>query len=120
MTQTVPHLDLRSDHWAIVRDVLRRHVPDRRVLAFGSRAAWTAKAYSDLDLAILSDEPLSLEAASALAEGFGESDLPFKVDLVDWASIDETFRDIIRRNGVAVQIPAGKSEAFDWARVTEA
>jgi type I restriction enzyme S subunit len=103
VSETAPRLDLRPDHWAIVRRILRRHVPDRKVLAFGSRATWTAKDYSDLDLAILGDEPLSLDAMSALAEGFRESDLPFKVDLVDWARIDEAFRNIVRRDGVYVQ-----------------
>ena len=46
----------------MVDGLLRQHVPDRKVLAFGSRATWTAKDYSDLDLAILGDEPLSSEA----------------------------------------------------------
>ena len=110
MSEASPRLDLRPDHWAIVLDILRQHVPDRKVLAFGSRATWTAKDYSDLDLAILGDEPLSLDAISAMAEGFGESNLPFKVDLVDWATVDETFRDVIRRNGVEVQLSANTIE----------
>ena len=110
MSRIAPSVDLPPDHWAIVRGILRRHVPDRKVLAFGSRATWTAKDYSDLDLAIMGDEPLSLNATSALAEAFGESDLPFKVDLVDWMRIDEAFRDIIRRDGVAVQVQTGAKE----------
>ena len=85
MSVPLPDVDLRPDHWAIVRDALRRHVPDREVLAFGSRATWTAKDYSDLDLAIMGEEPLSLRAASALNEALVESDLPFRVDIVDWA-----------------------------------
>ena len=111
MSETARHLDLRSDHWAIVHSVLRQHVPDREVLAFGSRAIWTAKNYSDLDLAILGDNPLPLDVSAALAEAFSESDLPFKVDLVDWTRINDTFREIIRRDGVAVQISAGESDA---------
>ena len=67
MSDAATHLDLRPDHRAIVREILQRHVPDRKVLAFGSRATWTAKDYSDLDLAILGDEPLSLRETSALA-----------------------------------------------------
>ena len=77
----------------------------RRVVAFGSRATWTAKEYSDLDLAVLGDEPLPLDAAAALAEGFGESDLPFKVDVVVWADINDHLRGIIRRDAVDVQTP---------------
>ena len=107
MTTPVPSVDLRPDHWAIVRRALRCHVPDREVLAFGSRATWTAKDYSDLDLAVMGEEPLSLRTVSALDEALGESDLPFKVDVVDWARIDDGFRSIIRRGGVVVQAAEG-------------
>ncbi len=113
MSTTAPLLDLRPDDLDIVCNVLRQHVPDREVLAFGSRATWTAKNYSDLDLAILGDEPLPLGVSSALAEAFSESYLPFKVDLVDWARIDKSFRKIILRDGLTVQIPPANSEAVD-------
>ena len=93
-------IDLRPDHLTIVRKILRRHVPHRQVLAFGSRASWTAKDYSDLDLAILGNQPLPVDVASALAEAFVESDLPFKVDLVDWARADGSLRFTIGRDGV--------------------
>lgn len=105
MTTAVPNVDLRPDHWAIVRSALQQHVPDREVLVFGSRATWSAKDYSDLDLAVLGEEPLPLHVASALDEALGASDLPFKVDVVDWARIDDDFRRIIRRHGVSVQAP---------------
>ncbi len=103
MSVLVPTVDLRPDHWDIVRNALRRHVPDREVVAFGSRATWTAKDYSDLDLAIMGEEPLPLRTASALSEALGDSDLPFRVDIVDWARIDDSFREIILRDGVSVQ-----------------
>ncbi len=111
MIEMTPCLDLRPSHWDIVCEILNKHVPDRKVLAFGSRATWTAKEYSDLDLAVLGDEPLLLNVKSALTEGFSESDLPFKVDIVEWARIDEAFRDKIRRDGVAVHASKSDSEA---------
>ena len=113
MRVPVPSVDLRPDHWAIVRSALRLHVPDREVLAFGSRATWTAKDYSDLDLAVMGEEPLSLRTASALDEALSDSDLPFKVDVVDWARIDDSFRAVIRRHAVAVQAPRGVANATD-------
>jgi predicted nucleotidyltransferase len=45
-----PLIDIRPDHWVIVRDILQRHVPQFEVWAFGSRATWKAKEYSDLEL----------------------------------------------------------------------
>ena len=83
MIEMASRLDLHPDHWDIVCAILCEHLPDKRVLAFGSRATWIAKEYSDLDLAVLGDEPLPFDLTSALTEGFSESDLPFKVDIIE-------------------------------------
>lgn len=120
MSGGAPPVDLRPDHLGIVRDILHRRVPDRRVMAFGSRATWTAGEHSDLDLAVLGAEPLPPGVTAALADDFSESELPFRVDLIDWANLDGPFRDIIRRDQVAVQIPARRPErpavADEWQR----
>ncbi|MBF0401156.1 MAG: restriction endonuclease subunit S [Magnetococcales bacterium] len=106
-----PLIDIRPDHWEIVRAILKKHVPDREVWAFGSRAKWTAKQYSDLDLAVLGDESLDLDVQAGLEEDFSESDLPFKVDVVDWATTAETFRGIIGKDKVVVhQVEVVSSE----------
>ena len=98
-----PGIDVRPDHWEIVRSVLEKHVPQYAVWAFGSRAKWTAKDYSDLDLAVITDKPLTLTVSSGLSEDFSESDLPWKVDVVDWATTSDSFRKIIAENYVVVQ-----------------
>jgi type I restriction enzyme S subunit len=69
---------------------------------FGSRATWTAKAYSDLDLAIITDMRLPLATMADLKTAFDESDLSIKVDIVDWATTAETFKDIIRKTAMVV------------------
>jgi len=88
-------LDIAPEHLKIVREILRRHLPDHDVRVFGSRVTGRARAFSDLDLAIMGEIPLPLGLTAALAEAFSESDLPFKVDLVDWAAIGPQFRQII-------------------------
>ena len=102
MTKALPLIDIRPDHWDIVRTILKHRVPDREVRAFGSRATWTARNYSDLDLVVLGDKPLDGLAVS-LSDDFCESNLPFKVDVVDWTRIGETLRRAIQRDGVIVQ-----------------
>jgi type I restriction enzyme S subunit len=43
---------------------------------------------------------------AALADDFAESDLPWKVDIVDWATTDSVFRTIIEHDRILVQTGA--------------
>jgi predicted nucleotidyltransferase len=96
-------IDISPGDLKIVQEILRKHVPDREVWAFGSRAKRTAKTYSDLDLTVITDIPMSFELKGALCEDFSESDLPWRVDIVDWATTSEAFRRIIEQDKVVVQ-----------------
>lgn len=95
-------IDIRPEEYAIVLAILERHVPGREVRAFGSRVAGKAKPFSDLDLAIMGDQPIDASTLADLRESFRESDLPFKVDVLDWASTGESFRRIVARDSVVV------------------
>ncbi len=98
-----PPIAVSEGEWLIIRAILRAHVPDCTVWVFGSRATGRAKQYSDLDLVICGDKPLGIDSAAQLAEAFAESDLPYKVDIVDWARTSESFRKAIERDRVVVQ-----------------
>ena len=92
-------MDIRSKDKAIVHAILKRHLPaTATVWVFGSRARGKAKRFSDLDLAIdLQGETLSLQLLANLAFDFEESDLPYKVDIVDWNTISDAFRQHIQK-----------------------
>ena len=92
-------LELAPHHLAIVKDILHRHLPNARVLAFGSRAKGTAARFSDLDLAVEAGWPLSLRTLALLEVDFAESDLPMKVDVVGLHSIASAFRQRVEREG---------------------
>lgn len=98
-----PPIDLSPCDWEIVRGILAHHVPQYEVWAFGSRTTGTAKEYSDLDLAIITDQPLGLSLSAVISNDFVESDLPIKVDVVDWATANEAFRRIIESKKVVIQ-----------------
>ena len=96
-------LDIGEAELRIVQKILRRYVPHAEVLVFGSRATGKAKKFSDLDLCIKAAKPLGLDLTSAMADDFAQSDLPWKVDIVDWATTREVFRRIIEQDGVLLR-----------------
>jgi type I restriction enzyme S subunit len=95
-------MDLTPEHRAIVCEILARHLPGREVQLFGSRANGTAKPYSDIDLMILGDELLPVTTMRILRDAFDDSDLPFQVDLVEWAGTSEQFRKVIEKTAISL------------------
>ncbi|MBI4238881.1 MAG: nucleotidyltransferase domain-containing protein [Deltaproteobacteria bacterium] len=95
-------IDLPADQLAQVKAILSQHVPAAEVRVFGSRAAGTPKKYSDLDLAIVDRERLSLNTLGALREAFQESDLPIRVDVVDWHALSDEFKTVIAAHYVVL------------------
>lgn len=99
-------IEISPRDWADVLRILREYTPDLEVWAFGSRARRTAKPYSDLDLAFITAQPLTLEQLASIKDAFDTSDLPIRVDVVDWASTSDVFRQIIERDRVVIQTGA--------------
>jgi uncharacterized protein len=98
-------LDLREDHTAILRNVLRAYLPvDARAYVFGSRARGGARRYSDLDLALEWDRPLGMDVIGQIAGALSDSDLPFKVDIVDLSVVEPAFRRRIAADCVPLDV----------------
>ena len=70
-------IDISPFNWETVRAILQRHIPEHEVWAFGSRATWTAREYSDLDLAVIGEESLGLAVRADLVEDFDDELPPF-------------------------------------------
>lgn len=85
-----------------VRDILARIVPGTEHLAFGSRLGQSYHRYSDLDIAIRADGPIPLSQLSALEEAFAESDLPFRVDIVDLHRVSPEFRQLVESHHIRI------------------
>ena len=96
-------IDVAPAYFAMIQDILKQYVPVCEVRAFGSRAKQTAKKYSDLDLAVIGKDKLASETLFQLREAFEESDLPFRVEVLDWQSISPEFRQIIDQEYAVIQ-----------------
>lgn len=88
-------IQLSNDELNIVKNILS-DLKNCQVFAFGSRAKNNAKPYSDLDLVIKSDDKLAFTTITDLKEQFSNSDLVFRVDICEWAGLDNDFKERIR------------------------
>lgn len=95
-------IDLTTEQRNILSDLFRRFLPGVAVWAYGSRVKWTARPSSDLDLVAFAS-PAQQPQVADLKEALAESNLPFPVDLHVWDDVPERFREIIRKEYVALQ-----------------
>ncbi len=98
-------LDLPQKYLEQVKALLRTHVPHAEVWTYGSRVTGISHVASDLDLVLRNPRNLLEETSTLydLKEAFTESNLPIRVDIMDWARIPESFRCEIERAYVMVQ-----------------
>lgn len=103
----LPSLHLPEPYLRIVQAVLRTHLPQAEVWAYGSRVKGDCFDASDLDLVVRQPDDLRRRQTclGEVREAFSESNLPILVQLVDWAGIPAAFHDEIEANYVVIQNP---------------
>jgi len=92
-------LFIADNHFSIVLGILKKYLvgqnKDIKVYIFGSRSTGkNLKRGSDLDIALEADsgEIIDLQLLDQLYFDFEDSDLPYKVDLIDLNSASQAFR----------------------------
>ncbi len=94
-------INLGAAHERTVRHLIQSLLPDTEVWAYGSRVKGTAQSWSDLDLVVFTGSDQRRQVGE-LREAFEESNLLFRVDVLVWEELPESFRDEIRRRHVVV------------------
>ena len=120
---------LSPRHRRILTSLLREHLPDVEVWAYGSRVNERGHEGSDLDLVLRGPrlKEIPFERLMDFEDSVRESTIPFLVEARDWARLPERFhREIereyvvvvggtvegdIRRDAVTMQPPTAVSEA---------
>ena len=97
-------LSLPTRYRNMVEALLREHVPNAEVWAYGSRVNGQSHEGSDLDLVVRGPVlgPLGIEFLD-LVEAFQESNIPILVQVHDWARLPPSFHEEIERDYVVVQ-----------------
>lgn len=116
---TLDRLDMHRRHLALLRELLQLHLPQAEAWAYGSRVNGTGHEASDLDLVIRqpADPKQETPQLPAIREALVESNLPIRVDVVDWARIPDTFHREIERAYVVVQDGGGQEDGARSGRL---
>lgn len=97
-------LHLSAKHRQILESLLREHLPDVEVWAYGSRISGRSHDGSDLDLVLRAPglEKIPAERLLNFEEAIRESSIPFLVEARDWARLPDRFHGEIEREYVAL------------------
>lgn len=97
-------LSLDTEQLETVQRILRLHFDGIEVWAYGPRVSGeNLKPDAELELAVISEKPLSFEDMTAVEKAFVESGLPFRVDIIDWAKLTESLQKQIKKDHDVVQ-----------------
>lgn len=107
-------LDLEPRYRQAIVTIITTHLPQAEIVAYGSRVKGRAAQFSDLDLTLRQPKdlhkPLPLEAFLRAQEALRESNIPFTVQLSDWALLPESFRSEILKDHLILK-PGQESHA---------
>ncbi|MFA6583940.1 MAG: nucleotidyltransferase domain-containing protein [Elusimicrobiaceae bacterium] len=98
-----PVIELAPKYLAAMTKILRTELEhlDAEVFMFGSRVRGTARTNSDIDIAISSDINL-FDIIERLRLDFEDSDIPYKIDIVDLGRISDSFKSAIKKDLVKI------------------
>ena len=96
-------IDLKPEHLDEVKRILYQYFPSSEVRLYGSRTKGKARKDSDIDLVLVDKEKIDWRKLEAAKDAFSLSNLPFKVDILDWQSISESFKNVILSNYEIIQ-----------------
>lgn len=94
--------NLTESHSALIDKILQEAFEGTKseFWVFGSRVTGNARPDSDLDIAIKHPLPLRPGTLTKARAAFEESALPFEVDLVDYETASQAFKEIIDRTSI--------------------
>jgi predicted nucleotidyltransferase len=73
---------------------------DISILVFGSRTTGTHTPFSDIDICLKASKALPHALLSDLHRRFSESNLPYRVDLIDYHRLTPCFQKVINTHGI--------------------
>lgn len=94
-------IDLEEKYIDFIKNTISSMIHNYKLYVFGSRAKNRARKYSDIDLAIDSQE-LTPQIKTKLEFTFENSTLPYEVDIINLNDIDNKFKNLIQKDLIEI------------------
>ena len=113
-------LHLQPKHRQVLEALLREHLPDVEVWAYGSRVSGRSHDGSDLDLLLRGPglNEIPIDQLGDFEEAVRESSIPFMVEARDWSRLPERFHREIERNRMVLVEGQPTSTDSCWRETT--
>ena len=92
-----------EDYKKIIVQIIRTHMPNAKIILYGSRARHDDKAGSDIDIALDAGAPINERSINNIMHDLEESQLPIYFDIVDFHRVSKEMQQDILREGVVWQ-----------------
>ena len=87
-------IDVEQRHYQAIKEILSSFLPYKKVIAYGSRVKWNASETSDLDLVVFNATDKQIYEVK---EAFDESNIPFIIQILNWETIPQDFKENIEQ-----------------------
>ena len=101
------NINLDQNQLSLLNKLLKRHLSNKTVWAYGSRVNGKAGKRSDLDLAVFNCTPSQIMDLKYALE---ESELLISVDVMDWENIPDSFKQNIKTQYAVLQENTNETE----------
>lgn len=97
-------IKLSEKELRLVKNILKNCASNYEVLVFGSRVNGNTHEHSDLDIALRGSDKIDLLLLADIKDEFQNSDLRFRVDIIDFNRISTEFQKVILSSYAILQL----------------
>ncbi|MEW6012319.1 MAG: nucleotidyltransferase domain-containing protein [Elusimicrobiota bacterium] len=86
----------------LITQTIKKHIPDAKILIFGSRIKGDFTQNSDIDIAIKCDKKIEIRLIAKIKMDLEELEINHRIDLIDYNSVSKEFQKIIDNSAIII------------------
>jgi predicted nucleotidyltransferase len=91
---------INKDYQQKIINLITALHPKVKIFLFGSQATGTQVHGSDIDIALDAEKPMNRAEVGEVREILNATDIPYKIDVVDFHSVPEAMQKMILKEGI--------------------